>query len=425
MNEAPALRPTEEGHRLHSMDVLRGLALLGILVVNVEFFGLPLPHALDPSTRTSPGDRSAWFVMHAFFEYKFISIFSLLFGAGLALQARRAEKTGESFLASLVRRQGLLLAIGLAHGILLWYGDILTAYAAVGLVVGVLVIFAPVAALPIGIGLLAISALTGLAAGLGGMGAYAAPHEDPAYVLRGAEAIGDCDLNVFTSQWITAEIAAYREGPWVDALAFRSASFFLGLVAMVVYVWRVAGFMCIGAWLASRRLFHGEARRIRVVLIMLGLAGAALEVLVSREMLRGAPSIWTGVGHDLGATLMALGITAAVVWCSVDGRRWLAFLAPAGRCALSVYLGETVLATALFYSHGLGRFGLLDGPSRLAAAGSIFLILLISSHLWRRAFRMGPVEWLWRWVTYGARPPLREASSARAEIRPLHRRTTD
>ncbi|MEY5033368.1 MAG: hypothetical protein RL354_2399, partial [Planctomycetota bacterium] len=135
-----ALAPVASNERILGVDIARGIALLGILLVNARFFFTPLGSAIDP-TVTVPGievttaDAIAWSVVEAFCSFKFISLFSILFGFGLAMQAVRAESVGGTRWAMAARRLGLMLAIGLVHGLFVWYGDILTLYACLGVAV--------------------------------------------------------------------------------------------------------------------------------------------------------------------------------------------------------------------------------------------------------------------------------------------------
>ena len=128
------LGPVREGERIVTLDVLRGFALFGIFMVNMQFFALPFsdifaPRAFDGGPAS---ERLAWGLVKLLFEYKFISLFSLLFGVGLVVQMTRAEARGHSFVPVFLRRLAVLALIGLVHGILLWYGDILFFYGCVG-----------------------------------------------------------------------------------------------------------------------------------------------------------------------------------------------------------------------------------------------------------------------------------------------------
>ena len=133
----PPLGPVKERERIVALDVLRGFALLGIFMVNMQFFAMPFGELISPDfyDGASIGDVLAWGFVKAFFEYKFISLFSLLFGAGLIIQMTRAEARGRRFVPLYLRRLLVLAVIGLVHGFGLWYGDILFVYACAGLVV--------------------------------------------------------------------------------------------------------------------------------------------------------------------------------------------------------------------------------------------------------------------------------------------------
>ena len=132
----PPMEPVRELERIHALDVLRGFAIFGIFMVNIAFFSMPFAELIDPSllADASAGDQISHAIVRSLFEYKFVSLFSMLFGIGLIVQMQRAEKRNRSFVGLYLRRIFILMALGLAHGLLLWYGDILFIYSIVALV---------------------------------------------------------------------------------------------------------------------------------------------------------------------------------------------------------------------------------------------------------------------------------------------------
>ena len=131
-------KPVKVTERIESIDVLRGIALLGILVVNSLFFAMPVmigmntPGFGSEQVVANPVEWSSWWIMTMFFQYKFISLFSILFGVGAAIQFDRAKKAGRPFEGFFVKRMLILLCFGVIHALLFWYGDILTIYAILG-----------------------------------------------------------------------------------------------------------------------------------------------------------------------------------------------------------------------------------------------------------------------------------------------------
>jgi len=391
--------PTPPDERIVSLDAIRGVAVLGILVINVRVFAMPEAVLFNP---TVYGDFTGanywvWLLGHLFAESKFITLFSALFGASilLFLDGKDAE-TGPGLFR---RRNVLLLGIGLAHAYLLWYGDVLVAYAVLGFLLvqfrdrsprllaayGLLFMFAPF-----------VSEL------------FSA-------VVQGPSVIAD--------QWDPAaaalqqEVETYRSG-WVTQLDHRvptalerQTSGFLGST-----MWRAGGAMFFGMALYRWGVLTGERssrsywRLVAGGVVGLAVVGAGVWYIEASDWAADAALYWLQFNH-WGSLLVAGGYVGAVtLYC-----RWrpdgplTRGLAAVGRMALTNYLLQTLLATTIFYGHGLGLFGSL---SRVELAGVVLAIWALQvplSVLWLRYFNYGPVEWRWRMLTYGSKPPLRRS----------------
>ena len=392
--------PTAPGDRIVALDALRGVALLGILLVNIRVFSMPSVVLTNP---TAYGDLSGanywvWFAGHVFAEGKFFTIFTLLFGGGVVLFTRSAETRGRSTVDLHVRRSVWLIAAGLAHAYLLWYGDILVAYGVCALVVVFLRDHAARDLAPFGLVLLAIPSLIELTSGL---------TVDPAAIAdswRPAESV------------LRSEIETYRGG-WVAQLDHRiptavqrQTSGFFGYSA-----WRVTGTMLLGMALFKWGvLTNDRPPRFYRRLIGVGAASGLAAVLAGVWYIEvsdwgaGAALFWRQFNYWGSLPLAGAYVGAVMLWC-----RWrpeglaTRALAAVGRTAFSNYVLQTVLATSIFYGHGLGLFGRL---TRVEALGVVLLVWAVQvplSVLWLRYFRYGPIEWLWRVLTYGALQPLR------------------
>lgn len=398
--------PVEAGGRIASLDVLRGFALLGILVMNVQLFAMPSTAYLNP---TAWGDLSGinlavWAFGHVFFSQKFLTLFSLLFGAGICLFADRIEARGGRPAAWHYRRMGWLLAFGLAHAYLLWAGDILVSYAVCG---GVVFLFRrrrPRTLVLAGVaGLVITSAVTLL------LGAVLLVPGIPAEVTSAIE-----------SEWapdaaeLDAEVAAYRGG-WTEQQPLRMEEAFavhLGTLPFFA-VWFCGGLMLVG-----------------MALYKWGILSAAKDDrfygrLAAAGLLAGVPVIVAGVWWNFaggwswqrsmffgslfntwGCVPMALGYLGLVMLAV--RRRFLpalqARLAAVGRMAFTNYLLQTVICTAIFYGHGLGLFGSAERYQQLLIVFAVWGFQLWVSPIWLRRHSHGPLEWLWRTLTYGRRP---------------------
>lgn len=413
--------------RIAGVDIARAVALLGILFVNMRLFLGPLGAAIEPEVAI-PGlartaaDRLAWSAVEILCTYKFISLFSLLFGFGIAVQSARAVAAGRSRWSVGLPRLAVLLAIGLAHGFLVWYGDVLAMYACLGVVVlmasrasarRVLLLAAPVAS----IGLLLM--LAGLVLRIvaesfpepsdpawmaAEVEAAAAAEAAHATALRGWSAIEAAGFDPSDPVFVEAEIAAIREGPYADALVFRSFSYASGLaIALFSYAWHALAMMLVGVWAFASGLFEAAAsarrRRLAAWAIPTGLLLGIGAVLPGWLLGRGtiASDALHAILLELGAFVLPVGYAAAFVeW----GPRLPALLATAlartGRMSLTVYLSESLLATAIASWWGLGWFATM-GDARLALlAIGLWTALVLAANGWLARFRTGPMEWLWR-----------------------------
>ena len=398
--------PVPQTERIDSIDVLRGFALLGILVMNIQAFAMPQTAYINP---TAYGDltganRYVWIAGRMFADQKFMTIFSMLFGAGIVLMTGRAEARGDGRRVH-YRRMRWLLVIGLLHGYLLWWGDILFHYAVCGMLVYPLRRQSPGRLIAIGLALLvAASAFWGLM----GLSFPYWPEEVRTEIEEEAWRP--------TPEKIDTELATYRGG-WLDQLPHRSATA-LGMqtfLLIIWIVWRAGGLMLIGMALFKKEVF--SARRssgfyaaLIAVAAVVGLPlqayGISLSfadawsfgsLFVDTQLVYWA-SIAVGLGY-VGAVMLACR-TAAL-------RRVTRPFAPVGQTALTNYLLQTVICTTIFYGHGLGLFGAVDRVGQVGVMAGVWAVQLIASPLWLRRFRFGPVEWLWRSLTYRARQPMR------------------
>jgi uncharacterized protein len=425
MPDAPIrLQPIAGSDRLRGVDIARGIALLGILLVNVRFFFMPIAAGVGqvdglPGVEPTVLDRLALSTVDAFCSAKFIGLFSLLFGFGLALQFDRVVAAGGSPAEFGARRLGTLLAFGLVHAFLVWYGDVLMVYAILGIPMLFLVRCRATTLGWTAVAITAVSlvlngsllALTWAAERFGFMPPAVA---DAPTDLRGFAAMMASQFDISSPTWIAAEIAAFRDGPFADAFLFRAVLVvILGVITAFSIGWHSLAMMLVGAWAFRSGLFAPEAsdrrRKIARLCLAVGLpislAGVALRWMIGFDDLAGY-----AVGYglvQLAACVLPLGYAAAIVeW----GPRLPGFLAVplerTGRMAITVYLAESFVMTALASWWGFGWFGSLGDFALLAVAVAGWVVLIVAANLWLARFPIGPVEWLWRRLSYGslARP---------------------
>ncbi|MHC4446980.1 MAG: DUF418 domain-containing protein [Planctomycetota bacterium] len=432
------LGPIREGDRIITLDVLRGFAVLGILFVNIHFFSMPLTLATGTTGLVdAPAmEEMSWAIVKTLVEYKFLSLFSLLFGAGLVVQMTRAEAKGRGFVPLHLRRLGVLAAFGLAHALLLWYGDVLFRYAVLGLfplamrkarprtlVTAAVVLVTGGAMLSSGcVSLVVISERLVPAAqnrsgppatestAFGESADAAAPQDPPRGLAAVVEARGDPS----DERWVAAEIEAYKHGPAADAFAFRSITWAYVLLETVRTGWRIVGMFLLGAALMKLGFFLSPQRRWQRRLFVWGVGtGLPLELgavgmQVANNHAVNFVTATTALMHELGSFALCLGYMGGVclLACAGRARRFCAPLASVGRLTLSVYLLQTVVVAAIMYWWGWGWFNDSTRPELIALVVAICVPLIALSAVWLRFFAIGPFEWMWRSLTYGRRQPL-------------------
>ena len=400
--------PTFGREREPIIDLLRGFALLGILVINVELMRGPgFYHVL--AGRAAPvesaADELTNFLSGWLASGKFISSFALLFGIGAAFMVTRAQQRGGDPRRLLGRRYTLLLVLGLVHMFLLFPGDILFAYGLAGFVLLAFVEVRARIALWWSLGIWATLAVV--------TGAFAAL----SLALAGAAGMDegiDVQRQLFGDRAEQA-VAAYADGGWLDMLgahAFEAAILQAGHVVTV-------------PWILAIFLFGYAAGR----------AGVATDLAGNRRLLTRAAVIGLGVGLPVNLPMgligplgvdaadtfgwveasatflqfvappvLAVGYLAAVALLALRFGAWRP-LAAVGRMALTAYLLQSVFSVAVFKVAGL--YGQVSASQALVFVVATWAALLVLCPLWLRAFAFGPVEWLWRSWTYRSRQPLR------------------
>lgn len=401
--------PVAQTARIDSIDVLRGVALLGILAMNIQAFAMPQAAYFNP---TAYGDLTGanlyvWIVGRMLADQKFMTVFSMLFGAGIVLMAGRAEAR-ENARRLHYRRMGWLLVIGLLHGHLLWPGDILFVYALCGMLVYPLRGQAPRRLLALGVMLLAVSSAYSIGSGL-----------SLPYWPEEARDTFTTEVWRPTPEMIDAQLDAYRGG-WLEQQPVRSvAALAFETILLVTWgMWRAGGLMLIGMALFKLEVFSARrSSRFYGTLIAVAVAvGLPVQAYgIALDFARGWTvwSFFVGVQFNYWPSIaVSLGYIGVVMLaCRSPGlRRFTRPFAAVGQTALTNYLLQTVICTTIFYGHGLGWFGSVDRVGQVGVMAAVWAVQLVASPLWLRWFRFGPAEWAWRSLTYGVRPPLRRAS---------------
>jgi uncharacterized protein len=398
--------PVGETERISSIDVLRGFALLGILLMNMQLFAMPFAAYSNPTVYGDLTGASfwAWSIPHVFADLKFISIFSMLFGAGVLLMGQRAENRGMSAARLHYRRMGWMILFGVLHAYLLWNGDILFSYGVVGLVIYLFRRMKPRTLVALGVVLGMIPMLILAVIGL-----------SMAYWPPGA-IDGFSEDNWRPNQKsIDEELAAHR-GSYLDLTAYRSLDTLVyQLIAFpMLLAWRIASLMLIGMALFKLGALHAQWSRGRYLLliasgIFVGIPVIALGIYQNFHWNWDLRALFFGVQYNYwGSYLVALGwVGLIMIWCQSKVLPSLkARFAALGRTAFSNYILQTIVCTTIFYGYGLGYFGSVDRLRQVLLTLAIFAAQVMLAPLWLRYFSLGPLEWLWRRLTYGKPQPI-------------------
>lgn len=400
--------------RIPALDVLRGFAILGILVMNIQSFSMPEAAYLNPSAY---GDltglnKCVWIVSHVVADQKFMTIFSLLFGAGIVLLTQRAEAKGRRSASVHYRRTLWLWIIGMMHAYLLWHGDILVPYSLCAVLVYLFRKLSPRKLLVIGGIVFLVPSIL--------------------YVLFGlsipqwpSEAVADTKGYWEPSQEaVSRELTAYR-GSWLTQMKHRvpSSVAFQTFVFFIWFGWRIGSLMLFGMALFKLGILSAErSQRFYRRMAVIGL-GVGLPVVVY-GIIRNFRADWAFeysmfLGWQFnywGSLPIGLGYIALIMLMCQSRRyeRLKSLFAPIGRTALSNYLGQTIICTTLFYGHGLGVFGHVQRWQQVIIMFGVWVIQLAVTPLWLRYFKFGPAEWVWRSLTYWRVQPMRIGSDQSA-----------
>ena len=401
------LGPVTGTDRIDALDTLRGFALLGILVMNIQMFAMPDAAYFFPTAYGALGGLNGlvWHLGELLASSKFITIFSMLFGAGMVLMNDRAKARGRGFAGLHYRRMFWLLIIGLIHAYLLWPGDVLVSYALCGLFVFLFRNVRP--------GRLIIAGLVFLIIGssfscLTGWSSQAWPEE----------VLTEFENGFFPPPEEIAEEIEHMRGGFSSQMKVRvpNAAYMHATVFPFYMIWRGASAMLLGMALFKWGVFSARAsRRTYLIFIALGLLVGI--PLTGMGIIRRVAVDWDpihsffvlGQYNYWGSYLTALGWIGLVMLICQSGalpglRRRLAAV---GRMALTNYLMHTVLCSLIFYGYGLALFGSVSRVSQVGITVAIWIFQLWLAPLWLDRFRFGPMEWLWRSLSYLGRQPFK------------------
>ena len=354
-----------------------------------------------------------WFIRFLA-EGKFYPLFSSLFGLGAAIQMERADCRGDSFAARYCRRMFVLLGIGIVHALFIWDGDILVTYAVCGFLLlpfrkrqpKTILIWAVVCLL---IPALLMILLWAFLAGL------SLVPEIATVIERGFdEHYGTYDEQAEAVEEI---IRVFASGSYAEIFRERVGNLIYMWLVTIFYAPEFLGLFLLGLYAGKRRIFRdveGNVRLVRQVLfwgLIIGLPLNFFHAMCLATDLANQHLLWLLSYGLVSIGGPAQGLAYAAAWTlALRNQRCkdrLQTIGTAGKMALSNYLLQSLVCTTIFYSYGFGLFGAVGPSTRVGLTMLIFVTQLVLSGLWLNHFQFGPMEWLWRSLTYGKRQPMR------------------
>jgi uncharacterized protein len=417
----PALSPTQTTERISIIDIIRGLALLGILIVNMYSFSHPLEEswfAFDP--KMSVVDQITTWCILLLAEGKFYPIFSILFGWGLTLQMQRLTTKGQSFIAFYCRRLILLLLMGLLHAYFIWVGDILSLYAVLGFVL-IFYRHAQPKTLLIWVGIwLAISLFIYLWLIFSFRNdsiQVAEPTIEEQQLLDVAKPVNSAltvEFKEKDNEPILLEpiYQFYAQGSFAEITAQRAHEIYSMVIwADMIGAPEILAFFLLGVYFGRRQLFQQLNNNLTLIYQLLGW-GLGLGIVsnfiyatwsITLEQYEPFPlAVIVLIAQSIGSLTLSLGYIAGIMLLNRQpyGQFFLRWLSPVGQMALTNYLTQSLICTLIFYGYGLGLFGQISITAGVVLAGLIYSVQIIWSTWWLQRFYFGPMEWLWRSGVY-------------------------
>jgi len=413
---------TEPPPRILALDIVRGVAVMGILAMNIVAFAMPPSAYMNPRAygTESGWDLASWAFNFVFVDGKMRGLFSFLFGASMLLVIERATAKGESAVSVHFRRMLWLLLFGYLHFFLIWYGDILTGYATIGMIAwffrrksakalvrwGLFFVFVEI--LVLGLMAVGVAYLSQMAT---------QPAADADAVRQWADLRRQFDVP--SAELLRREFALY-EGSWFDLVRHQiTEKAFEPLSMLVIFGWETLGYMLLGMAALRSGFFTGaweNARYRKIAAIGFAITVPAYAVLAFTSWSNdyAVPVLFACslAAPAILRPLMVTAIAALIILLTRRGGALTGRIAAAGRAAFTNYLGTSLLMTGLFYGWGFGLWGDLRRIELWIVLVAMWALMLLWSKPWLERFQYGPFEWLWRSLARGRVQPMRRAAEA-------------
>lgn len=400
MEDSLQINPKTPSERIVSLDLLRGLAVLGILIMNIQTFSMISAAYMNPAAW---GDLTGlnlwvWIFSHITASEKFMGIFSMLFGAGVLLFTNKAKEKGIRPGPLHYQRMFWLLVFGMLHAYLIWYGDILVAYSLCGMLVFVFRNKSIKTLIIIGSVFFLVPVLFTLFAGAT---TDYWPQESIDENMKNWQPLAEA---------IHQEIAL-RQGSWLTQMDFRvEHTLFMQTFVFFFFVfWRVTALMLLGMALFKSGILSAQKSkafylRMAIIGILVGysISGWGVYENFKADWNMLYSQFFGSMFNYFGSIFSALGYIGVAMLIAkssaLDGLKKI--LSSVGKMAFTNYILMSVICMFIFYGNGLGLFSHFERAPQLIFVVGIWIILLIISPIWLKYFRFGPLEWLWRVLTY-------------------------
>ncbi|ATP39108.1 hypothetical protein CSE16_03190 [Solibacillus sp. R5-41] len=382
-------RPVGTQDRVATLDILRGFSLLGILLVNMFGFYLPMPHIMGlENWFTEAQDIILQQILDIYVQSSFYPLFSILFGYGLAMQFLKAKEYDTNFYKFAPKRLAILFSIGMLHAFLIWWGDILAMYAFCGVFL---------------VALMRLPAKWLLFTAIIVNGLYQSAILS-LYSLGGMfnQMMGDSSVNITAIQ---NAITAYGVGTWADAFMQRldDLAIQMSSAMWISSLFTILPYMLIGAAFAKWKLIE-RAKEKLVTWFILAVFGLGVGIYLKSLPIASAQTY----GYEylqvfVGGPILALGYIAVIVLiCLLPiAVKVLTPIAKAGRMSMTLYLMQSIVCTIIFYNWGFGLYGKVDVQMGIYIAIALFIVQILFAELWFSKFKQGPVEAMIKKLTYG------------------------
>lgn len=381
------LTPTTLTNRIEALDLLRGFALLGILIANMLLFHSPSFY-IDPYQYfTETGDLVAFKWITILVQGSFYPIFAFLFGYGLNMQYEKAIARNQPFAKMMSKRLLILLVFGLIHALFIWSGDVLFSYATLGFI---LLLFIRIPA----------KWLTTIAVIL-----YTIPGILLYLLMKLMSNLEDSFSEDLTNQpKIEKALEVFGNGSFAEIFSFRAVEWLVfGLSSTFLGLFIVLPIILFGAAMSKVKVIE-RAHALKGKLMIVGVIGLIIGLWIKALPFIQSPSYENfQLQATFGGVFLAVGY-ASIFLVLTTSKKFRSFFSPlgkAGRMSLTTYIMQSVIATLIFYGYGFGLYGQVSLWTGTVMAFGIFVLQVIFAEIWLAKFKMGPIEKLWRIGTYG------------------------